>query len=434
MEEPEVPEDPPTAGHEPETASERLETATERSADHVDLEPGGEPEAGPPRVAPPGHNGMGMSGPSVAVQLVEPVTVPRWIQLVLLPLALLGLFELGHAMGTLVVVVAAAGVIAVILNPLVKLMQHAVPRGLAIALSYITVLLIFAGIGALLSAPVTNQLAHFADNFPTFVNRVNHDLVSIQRFLNSQGIKVHLARQGHTALQTLQNQVSKSSGSILSFTRDVLGQLVTISVDLILTFVLSVYMLVYAREIGGLVRRWMPDGDGTPDDDYPLLIQHAVSGYVRGQLLFSLIMGGSAGILMEILGLLGIFHDGSHYAVFFGLFYGLMELIPYIGPIIGPIPPIVVALATQPIAALWLLIAFVLLQQLEGHVVAPQVFRISLRINPILVILALLIGYQIYGIPGALLALPIATMIRATGLYLRKHLVLEPWAPGQPRL
>jgi hypothetical protein len=59
--------------------------------------------------------------------------------------------------------------------------------------------------------------------------------------------------------------------------------------------------------------------------------------------------------------------------------------------------------------------------------VAPQVFRISLRINPILVILALLIGYQIYGIAGALLALPIATVIRQTVLYLNRHLVLEPW-------
>jgi predicted PurR-regulated permease PerM len=367
-------------------------------------------------------------------QLVEPVMVPRWVQLVLLPLALLGLFELGHAMGTVLVVVVAASVVAVILNPLAKLFQRLVPRALAIIFSYLVILLIFAGIGALLSAPVSDQLTHFANNFPAFVKRVNHDLMNIQHFFNTHGIKVHLAQQGHSALQTLQKQVLKSSGSILSFSRDVLGQLVTISVDLVLTFVLSVYMLVYAREIGALVRRWMPDGDGTPGDDYPLLIQHAVGGYVRGQLLFSLIMGGSTGIVLELLGLLGIFRDGSHYAVFFGLFYGLMELIPYIGPILGAIPPIVVALASQPIAALWLLIAFVLLQQLEGHVVAPQVFRLSLRINPILVILALLIGYQIYGIPGALLALPFATMIRATALYLRKHLVLEPWTRGEPRL
>jgi predicted PurR-regulated permease PerM len=400
MEETEVHVDHPTVAQAPETAAEQPETA--------------------------------LSAPSAQPTL--PAMVPRWVQMVVLPLVLLGLWELAHAMGTLLVVVAGAGVVAVILNPLAKQLQRVVPRGLAIVLAYAAVLLVFAGIGALLSAPVSDQLTHFANNFPAFVRHVNRDLVNVQTFFNHHGIKIHIAQQGHTALQTLQTQVLKSSGSILSFSRNVLGQLVTISVDLILTFVLSVYMLVYARDIGELTRRWMPPGDGTPNDDYPLLIQHAVSGYVRGQLLFSLIMGGSAGLVLELLGLVGVFHDGSHYAVFFGLFYGLMELIPYIGPIIGPIPPIVVALATQPIAALWLLIAFILLQQLEGHVVAPQVFRISLRINPILVILALLIGYQIYGIPGALLALPLATMIRATALYLRRHLVLEPWSAGTPRL
>jgi predicted PurR-regulated permease PerM len=421
MDETEIQPDPPTAADDQETVSGQPETPAETVSGQPETPAGATPDQ-------PEEPGL-----TVPAQLVESVMVPRWVQLVLLPLALLGLWELGRAMGTLVVVVAGAGVIALILNPLAKQLQRIVPRALAIVFSYLTILLIFAGIGALLSAPVSNQLDHFINNFPAFVKRVNHDLLNIQHFFNSHGIKIHIAQQGHSALQTLQKQILKSSGSILSFSRDVLGQLVAISVDLILTFVLSVYMLVYARDIGNLVRRWMPSGDGTPEDDYPLVIQHAVSGYVRGQLLFSLIMGGSAGIVLELLGLVGVFNDGAHYAVFFGLFYGLMELIPYVGPIIGPIPPILVALATQPISALWLLIAFVLLQQLEGHLVAPQVFRISLRINPILVILALLIGYQIYGIPGALLALPVATMIRATALYLRKHLVLEPWSTEHPR-
>jgi hypothetical protein len=65
-------------------------------------------------------------------------------------------------------------------------------------------------------------------------------------------------------------------------------------------------------------------------------------------------------------------------------------------------------------------------------VVAPQVFRISLRINPILIILSLLIGYQLYGIAGALVALPAAAVIRQTVVYLRRHLVLEPWNVRAP--
>jgi predicted PurR-regulated permease PerM len=113
--------------------------------------------------------------------------------------------------------------------------------------------------------------------------------------------------------------------------------------------------------------------------------------------------------------------------VFFGVFYGLMELIPYIGPILGALPPVLVALFNDPITAVWVILLFVALQQLEGHFVAPQVFRISLRINPIVIILSLLVGYQIYGIAGALVALPVAAVVRETVVYLRRHLVLEPW-------
>ena len=117
-------------------------------------------------------------------------------------------------------------------------------------------------------------------------------------------------------------------------------------------------------------------------------------GYVRGQILFSLIMGASAALGLWIFGVVGIFPDGQRYALFFGAFYGLMEFIPYIGPIIGPLPAILVALFNDPISAVWVTLLFIALQQFEGHFVAPQVFRISLRINPILIILSLLLGYR----------------------------------------
>ena len=70
---------------------------------------------------------------------------------------------------------------------------------------------------------------------------------------------------------------------------------------------------------------------------------------------------------------------------------------------------------------------FTVLQQLEGHVVAPTVFSQALRINPLLVIFALLIGGRLYGFAGAFLALPLAAVVRETFMYFREHLVLEPW-------
>jgi putative heme transporter len=364
---------------------------------------------------------------------VPPVVVPRWIQLVVLPLALLGLWELARASGPVFLILVVAGLVALILNPLVERIQRTgLPRGLAIPAVYLGGLAVIGGIGALLANPIGDQVTNFANDVPHIVRQANHDLDQVQRWFNSHGIHVQIEKQGQTALQTLGHNVVKQSGSIVSFTRDLLGKVVTISFDLVLVLVLSVYLLVYGRQIGELARKIMPAGDGTPEDDFPLLVQRAVFGYVRGQITFSLLMGASAALALWFFSLLGIFPQGGRYAIFFGAFYGLMEFIPYVGPIIGPVPAVIVALFNDPITALWVVLMFVALQQLEGHLIAPQVFRISLRINPILIILSLLIGYQLYGIAGALVALPAAAVIRQTVVYLRRHLVFERWGVVAP--
>jgi predicted PurR-regulated permease PerM len=409
---------------------DRLRTATRRA--HAG-EPG--PDAvnagGPADAARAPGAGSGAVTESTE-RTVPPVVVPRWVQLVLLPLALLALWALARAAGTVVLVLIVASLVALGLAPGVRRLERIMPRGLAIPTVYIGGFAVLVAIGFLLASPVATQITHFQHNLPQITRNANRDLANFQDFLNKHGINVHITKQGQSALDTLQKNILKRSGDIVSFSRGLLSSLVTIGFDLVLILVLSIYMLIYGRQIGELVRRSMPSGDGTPEDDYPLLVQHAVSGYVRGQLLFSLIMGASAALVLTIFGLIGLFPDGERYAVFFGAFYGLMEFIPYIGPIIGPLPAIAVALFQDPISALWLVLAFVALQQLEGHVVAPQVFRISLRINPILIIVALLIGDQLYGIVGALVALPVIAVIRQTALYLRRHLVLEPWAVAGP--
>ena len=123
----------------------------------------------------------------------------------------------------------------------------------------------------------------------------------------------------------------------------------------------------------------------------------------------------------------GIFPDGKTYALAFGAWYAFAELIPYIGPAIGAAPPVLIALFSgEPIDALWLTIAFTGLQQLEGHVVAPNVFGQALRINPLLVIFALLLGGQLYGFIGAFIALPIAAVAARDVVYFRQHLGSSP--------
>jgi predicted PurR-regulated permease PerM len=362
-----------------------------------------------------------------------PLVIPQGVQLVLLGLGLLMLWIAARAARHVVEIIIIASLIALILNPLVSFLgRRGIRRGLAIPLTYLSLLLVLAGIGFLLAQPISNQVDSFQHNLPTLVREANKRLDDLQRFFNHHGIHLQLRKQGQTALQTLQTKVLKGSSSLLSFTTSILTAVANAALSLVLIFVMSVYLLIYARQIGALVRRWLPPADGTAADDYPLNVQRAVAGYVRGQLFFSVVMGTTAGVALFLFGLVGIFPDGRTYAFAFGAFFGVMELVPFIGPVLGAIPPIAVALFQDPLVALWVVLLFIGLQQLEGHIVAPQIFGHALRINPLLVIIALLFGDAIYGIIGALMALPVAAVLRETILYLRRHVVLEPWRTPAP--
>ena len=360
---------------------------------------------------------------------IDPVVVPRWIQAVLLPLAIAGLYLLVRAAGPVALIFVVAALIALLLNPFVVMLQRArVPRGLAVLCVYLGLIVVLASIGAVLAEPIGDQASKFSDSVPGIVDDANAELSDLQAWLDDNGIDVEVADQGKTALGTLGDRVTEGSGELVSFTREAVTTVIEGSIALILIIVISVYMLLYGERIGAAVRSVVPRGDGSPEDDYPTRVQRAVFGYVRGQLLFSVIMGTSAGVALWVMGALGVFPDGKTYALVFGAWYGFAELIPYVGPAIGALPPIVVALFSgEALDAVWLAIMFTALQQIEGHIVAPTVFSQALRINPILVIFALLIGGRLYGIAGAFLALPLAAVVRESVVYFREHLVLEPW-------
>jgi predicted PurR-regulated permease PerM len=364
------------------------------------------------------------------------VVVPRWVQLVLLPIALLAVWALARAAGKVLLIFIVAAVIALILNPAVAFLAQRtrLPRGLSVLAVYLAFFLTLAGIGFLLANPISNQVQSFTREVPHLVTEANRSLAEFQHYLNKHGFHVELIKQGKTAFQTIGDKLTKSSSSIASSAGGLLTEAASAIFDLILVFVLSIYMLLYAPRIGALTRRIMPSGDGTPGDDYPTLTQRAVSRYVGGQLLFSVIMGTTTGLALYAYGVLGIFPDGRTYAVAFGAFLGVMELIPYIGPFLGALPAILVALVTDPISALWVALLFLAIQQLEGHVVAPQIFSHTLRINPLLVIFALLMGGQLYGIVGAIVALPILSVLRETVVYLGRHVSFEPWERSPGRL
>ena len=358
-----------------------------------------------------------------------PVVVPRWVQAVLLPLAIVGAYLMLRAAGPVALIFIVAALVALLLNPFVVMLQRArFPRGVAVLCVFLTLIVVVGSVVAVLAEPIGDQASEFSDAVPGIVDDANAALADLQAWLDDRGIDVEVAKQGETALETLGARVTEGSGELVSFTREALTVLIEGSIALILIVVLSVYTLLYGQRIGAAVRSVVPRGDGSPADDYPTRVQKAVFGYVRGQLLFSLIMGTSAGIALWVMGSLGVFPDGKTYALVFGAFYGFAELIPYVGPAIGASPPVLIALfSDNPLDALWLTIMFTALQQIEGHIVAPTVFAQALRINPLLVIFALLMGGRLYGIAGAFLALPLAAVVRESVMYFKEHLVLEPW-------
>ena len=354
------------------------------------------------------------------------ILVPRWVQLVMLPLAVLGLWAVLNAAGPVLLLFIIGAIVALLLNPFVGILRRAhVPRGIAVLIVMLCLVTAVTAIGFLLANPVADQVQSFRDNVPEIVDDANASLADVQEWLDDNGVNVQIADEGETALGTLGQNLTEGSGELVSFTQDALRTLVEALLALILIIVISVYMLLYGERIGAWIRSFIPS---KPDDDYPTRVQRAVFGYVRGQLLFSLIMGTSAGLLLWVLGSLGIFPDGKTYALIFGAWYGFAELIPYIGPAIGAGPPVLIALFSgEPLDALWLTIAFTALQQIEGHIVAPTVFSQALRINPLLVIFALLLGGQLYGFIGAFISLPIAATLRESVDYFRRHYRFDRW-------
>jgi predicted PurR-regulated permease PerM len=133
---------------------------------------------------------------------------------------------------------------------------------------------------------------------------------------------------------------------------------------------------------------------------------------------------------MWLLGTLGWVPGADRYAVLFGAWVAITELIPYLGPWLGAIPPFIYALVVHPISALWVGLLFLGIHQAEGHVVVPKVMGNALRLHPLLVIFGLLAGGEIYGLPGALVALPLLAAGRAIWEFFGERVTLESWQEG----
>jgi predicted PurR-regulated permease PerM len=365
------------------------------------------------------------------------LVVPRWIQLVGLPLLLLAAWSIAGAVRHVVFLFIVAGLIALLLNPLVRGLGRAwIPRGFAVALVYLTfaALVVLAGIAlATVVVDQTKSAANRVDDYFTVEHGqpprtdAEHDVVRFQAWLNRH----HLERVKvqKPALDFLHNagskDVSRYSSKAISWAEGAAISIVSLLFSTVLIIVVSIYMLLDMQRLARLIDRRFPPRPGSR----PLMwrVEHALVSYVKGQLLLSLIIGVSAGLGVWLLGVIGLVPGADKYALLFGLWVAFTELIPYLGPWLGALPPFFYALAVHPVSALWIALLFLFIHQIEGHVVVPNVMGTALRLHPLLVIFGLLAGGEIYGLPGIFVALPLLAVVRAVWEFFSERVEFERW-------
>jgi predicted PurR-regulated permease PerM len=367
------------------------------------------------------------------------IEIPRWIQLVSLPLLLLLIWSVAGAVRHAIFLFLVAGLIALLLNPLVRTLRRVwVPRGIGVAVVYLSFAALIAGAAFGIGTVVVDQTrsaSHRIDDYFTTENGqgetgAEQDIDRLQLWLNDHGLGgIHIRREARNFVNDIQsNDVRKYTGRVINFVEGAAIGTIKVLFGLVLIIVVSVYMLLDMERLSRAVNRRFPPPRGSP----PLMVQveRALAGYVKGQLLLSLIIGTSAGLGLWILGTLGWAEGMDTYAVLFGAWVAFTELIPYLGPWLGAIPPFLFALVVDPVSAIWVALLFLGIHQIEGHIVVPNVMGTALRLHPLLVIFGLLAGGEIYGFPGVLVALPLLAVARAIWEFFSDRISLEPWQEG----
>lgn len=366
------------------------------------------------------------------------MVVPRWIQLIGLPLLLVLAWVIATTAGHVVFLFLVAALLALLLDPLVRGLQRVrVPRGLAVALVYLAgvaaLALVIFGIATAVVTQTKTAATRFNDYFTNTHGKSGQtaaykDVDRLQHWLNTHHLRsIKIEKEGHKVVRQIQRRdVGKYTHRIVTFAE---GAAISIGKTLfavVLLLVVSIYMLLDMDRFSRAVDRRFP-----PRADQLSLvrsIENALVAYVRGQVALSLIIGTSAGLGLWVLAATGLLPHAEQYALLFGAWVALTEVIPYLGPWLGAIPPIIYAAVVHPLSALWVVILFLVIHQLEGHVVVPNVMGSALRLHPLLVIFGLGAGAEIYGLPGALVALPTLAAARATWEFFSGRLTLEKWS------
>ncbi len=317
-----------------------------------------------------------------------------WLSIVKI-IIVLAIFYLLYSILDILALVFIAIVLAAAFGPWVDwLYKRRVPRVLSIVSIYVVIFLILALVIYLLIPPVVIQIQQLANSLPYYYSRVVSNLSQVQHTTDLEA-----ANTIKSLLENIGLGLSQAASSIVSTVTGIFGGILQLAVVLVMSF----YLIVQEDGLKRFLRSL------TPAKYQPYVIQllgriHIKLGaWFRAQLVLMLAVG--------ILTFIGLQIVGMDYVLVLALWAALTEIIPYVGPVIGAIPGIFLAFTISPWLGLLVVLVYVLVQQLENNILVPSIMRRAVGLNPIVSIIVILVGAKLGGIMGAVLSIPLTTVV-----------------------
>jgi len=348
------------------------------------------------RIEPSSHSDTG-STRSWNRRLIILLTI-----LAALALAVMLLWGISHIVTSLLVVVIAA-LIAYAIAPAVEVFHKAMPRPLAILLAYLIVIVILGVVSYVVVSTAVFQIGVLASNIEVWLRPDARGQITLLALL----LKVGLTQAQITALQqqiegTLSNLAGSLAGGILPIIGGVAGGMLNI----LLTIVISIYLLVDGARAVELIRSAIPRSRRGQFGSTVDIFQRVVGGYIRGQILLCTVIGIIVGV--------GLFAIQFPFAVLMGVLTFITEFIPVLGTIFAGTVAVLLALSQGGwIMAVEVLAFFVLVHLFEGYFLAPRLIGNAVKLNPAIMLIALTVGSELFGVFGAIFAAPTAGLLQA---------------------
>jgi predicted PurR-regulated permease PerM len=295
------------------------------------------------------------------------------------------------------------------------------PRGLVVAGVYLVTIVLVMTAGGLILQVVVVEVQNLVNGVPVYapriVNWVN-DLIDLVPGGRDMVAGFDIAGQ----LGGLVSRVfSAFSQAILVF-QYVLSLLSGV-LDILMILLLALYITTDGPRIGRYLRAFLPPDRHEQASRITSRIFVRLGGWVSGQILLCVIIG--------VVSWLGLTLIGVPYAVVLALVAGIMEAVPNIGPIIAAVPAVIIAALYSPWQALLVALLYLGIQQLENYVIVPRVMSKAVELHPLAVLLALMVGGELMGVLGAVLAVPVTAAISVIVDEIRAERLSPPIAPEE---